>query len=289
MNHLHTHTISLGEDHIQIRLSKGFSSQLSEWSTPRHCNADYELHVLLDGSANMEVEEKFYSLSSSQAILIAPGKYHYPFVTAKSLRRFSISFTITGEQLLFQLQSVIDECYLFKVTPADLNLCETIYREYSTDTPYRTELLTALLSALIISMLRNVFQNKQNLPRHHTNRMMPEEESRIALIDAYFSTDYFQALHTAASPILKGEEALAKILHLSRRQLARVLKHYYGINFQQKLISARMDRAAWLLRTTDKRCDEIAALVGYSSESAFYQAFRSFFHSTPSQYRQSHL
>ena len=46
-----------------------------------------------------------------------------------------------------------------------------------------------------------------------------------------------------------------------------------------------MDRAAWLLRTSDKKIDEIAEAIGYASEAAFYQAFRKYFHITPKKYR----
>jgi len=288
MNHLYQHMITLGEDKVCVRLARLFPEQLSQWSTPRHCNADYELHLVLEGSADMEVEEQIYSLSSFQALLIAPGKYHYPTVTSRPFRRFSVSFTLAGTLLPALLQEAMEDCLLFEVSPAVCAACETIYREFACEDPYRCEMLTAHLTTLLITVLRTVNQQRQKNLQRHASRITPEEESRIALIDAYFSTDYFHGLHTASKEA-RGEEALAEALHLSRRQLARVLQQHYGMNFRQKLISARMDRAAWLLRTSDKRCDEIATLVGYSSESAFYQAFRTFFHTTPHKYRQRHL
>lgn len=84
-------------------------------------------------------------------------------------------------------------------------------------------------------------------------------------------------------------DALAAQLHLSRSQVGRVLKKLYGMTFREKLIRARMDQAAWLLRHTDRTVGEIAGEVGDLSESRFYQMFRSRFGMTPESYRSEKL
>ena len=108
----------------------------------------------------------------------------------------------------------------------------------------------------------------------------PEALSEIQFIISI--DDFFE--NNFAEPA--GEELLAKELNLSRRQLDRVLRKYYGMGYRQKLIRARMDHAAWLLRTTDWHISRIAAFVGYTSDSAFFQVFRSHFGITPSRYRK---
>ena len=82
-----------------------------------------------------------------------------------------------------------------------------------------------------------------------------------------------------------GAEKLAEQLHLSRRQLARVLQQTYGMGFREKLIRTRMDHASWLLRNTQLPVSHIVMKVGYASEAAFFQAFHSRFGTTPRQYR----
>ena len=83
-----------------------------------------------------------------------------------------------------------------------------------------------------------------------------------------------------------GEQVLAELLHVSRRQLVRILQEHYGMSFRQKLLCTRMDYAAWLLRTTDSPVSNICDRVGYSSEAAFFKTFRQHFGSTPNRYRK---
>ena len=87
-------------------------------------------------------------------------------------------------------------------------------------------------------------------------------------------------------PEKNGRAVLAEQLHLSKRQLDRILNAQYGMGFQEKLIQTRMDHAALLLRTTEQTVQDIIGAVGYNSVTAFYKAFRDAFSMTPQQYRQ---
>ena len=84
------------------------------------------------------------------------------------------------------------------------------------------------------------------------------------------------------------EEQLAEALHISKRQLARVLQEHYDMNFRQKLLVTRMDHAGWLLRTTEKSIGEICSIVGYNSETTFFKNFKNHYDVTPLQYRKQH-
>ena len=81
---------------------------------------------------------------------------------------------------------------------------------------------------------------------------------------------------------------LAVQMGMSPRQLVRVLQEQLGMTFRQKLLRARMDRAAWLLRTKDMPLEVIIGEVGYASASAFYQVFRKAFSMTPMKYREKY-
>jgi len=132
--------------------------------------------------------------------------------------------------------------------------------------------LKALASLLTISLLRNLQLIKNDKP---DNKCLNETE-RTAVIDTFFEHNF---------PLKNGCARLAEQLHLSTRQLNRYMKENYGMGFQEKLIQTRMDQTASLLRSTNKRVQDIMEMVGYNSITAFYKAFRNKFGMTPEQYR----
>lgn len=261
-----TFSIQLGNEHILTRLSTQFEHQRYQWDSFRHCNAEFELHIILEGNCRLEIDEHTLVLDPMQAIIIPPGCYHRPAVTSETIERFSLSFTLAHEVVTKHMNKP------FRI-PAELEpICKSVYHEYNLNSAYCNEMIHALLSKFFIILLRHLHVAETFINPKQT----PEDTQRIELIDNFFTENFAQ----------KGrEETLASKLHLSKRQLARVLQKYYGMGYHQKLISARMDHATWLLRTTTKQIGEIAELVGYTSEAAFYQIFKKQFGITPRQYR----
>ena len=80
--------LHLHEDFMQIRIASHFESQRYKWDTSRHCNAEYELHIILKGRIPIEVNETHLLLEAPQGILIAPGQYHVPSKTKEALERY---------------------------------------------------------------------------------------------------------------------------------------------------------------------------------------------------------
>ena len=55
--------IKFGKDELTVRLSVKKGQLLHHtWDTGYHCNADYELHVVLEGKCAVTVEDKSKSL-----------------------------------------------------------------------------------------------------------------------------------------------------------------------------------------------------------------------------------
>lgn len=268
----HTYELSLWQQTIMLRSSDGPRLTTYTWDTLRHSNADYELHIILGGSCSLDVEDHTYHLHKGQAVLLAPGCYHRPQTHPVGFERFTLNFTVSQGKLLLALQACLPLCQVLDLPDSIIALCRGVIYEGAAGNPFRQEMLQAMLTQLMVSVLRLL--KLSELPG--IQAPVPDEQDRTGIIDAFFER------HMADRA---GEDLLAKQLHLSKRQLARVLQKHYGMGFQQKLIYARMDRAAWLLRSTDKRVSEIAGSVGYSSEAAFYQIFRNRFGVTPQQYR----
>ena len=272
MKHLqYKHTLHLHSNTLQARIPKSFEHQRYHWNASRHCNAEYELHILLKGKIRVEVEQTHLLLEACQGILILPGQYHAPLEVCEAPEHFVLSFTLQSGALAEALQREISGFRVFTLSTDMLQECLAIWQECNIPSAYRNEKIHALLTSLMISVLR-----KLNLSPAVTPTPSTSEIDRADIIDNFFDEQLKDRL---------GAEHLAKQLYLSERQLNRVIYRLYGMTFQEKMTKAKMDRAAWLLRTTDKKIDEIAEDVGYASEAAFYVAFRKYFQITPQKYR----
>ena len=258
-------TLRMGEDDYHLR---------STWEVGRHCNADFEVHILLSGSCILEVDQQRFSFGTPSAVLIAPGVFHCSHKLTQNFERFSFSFTSPRQDFTKKLLEQLQTASICTFSPSAIALCRLILEEMSGESNFREDAIRALFTHLLVSLFRS---SNLELSSH----TVPTDASvwRTSIIDAFFS--FF--------PNSFGtEDELASMLNLSRRQLNRVLIQTYSIGFRQKMLRARMEYAGNLLRTTDKKAGQIGILVGYTAESSFYKAFQSYYNMTPQQYRDRH-
>lgn len=241
------------------------------WDTKRHCHATYEVHILLGGSCVFDVEDTTLQLTKGQALLIPPGQYHQTLQPKGEFARFTTLFS-PGTLLLRRLRQQYGKHIVFPVGETAQKLCNEIFFESAAGNSYKSERQQALLTLLLIELVRSLGLTEVG----RSTAQSQTDLHRIGYIDEFFEANF--ALN-------EGEELLANNMHLSKRQLSRVLQKHYGMGYRQKLICARMDHAAWLLRNSETPVFQIAQTVGYSSESAFFQVFRRHFQMTPQQYR----
>ena len=267
--------IDLGMDTMLLHMNEQQYRVRHVWDSPRHNNADYELHVILRGSCDLDVEDQSYPMREGSAAMIAPGQYHRPSQHPGDFERFSISFSLSEGLLLKTLRAAVPICQIFSLTAKNVALCRDIFYETAAGNPYRHEMMQAQLTQLLLASFRAMDLSAET----PFSKTAANNTERIRVIDIFFED------HLADKA---GEEALAAQLHLSRRQLSRVLKDCYGMGYREKLIRSRMDSAAWMLRCTDKRISQISSEVGYASEAAFYQVFRARYEMTPTEYRSRH-
>lgn len=80
---------------------------------------------------------------------------------------------------------------------------------------------------------------------------------------------------------------LAAVAGLSPAHFSREFRRVFGESPHQYLLTRRLERAAALLRNTDRPVTEICHLVGLSSLGSFTSSFRRIHGSSPTEYRSS--
>jgi AraC-like DNA-binding protein len=85
-----------------------------------------------------------------------------------------------------------------------------------------------------------------------------------------------------------GVDDMAAAAGLSRAHFSRAFRREFGESPHVYLLTRRLERAAALLRTTDRSVTEICFDVGLTSVGSFTTSFKRMFGATPSEYRAQH-
>jgi len=82
-----------------------------------------------------------------------------------------------------------------------------------------------------------------------------------------------------------GVDDLARAARLSRAHFSREFRRAFGESPHAYLLTRRLERAAALLRTTDRSVAEICFAVGLASVGSFTSSFTRAFGVSPTRYR----
>jgi AraC-like DNA-binding protein len=82
--------------------------------------------------------------------------------------------------------------------------------------------------------------------------------------------------------------ALARVAHLSPAHFSREFRRAFGETPHQYLVTRRLERAAALLRNTDRSIVEICLAVGLRSVGSFTTSFGRAYGLSPTAYRAAH-
>lgn len=246
----------------------------TKWQSNRHSNITFELHVILQGSCEIEVDDTPITLRTGQAAIIQPGVFHAALSNTEPFLRFTLGFFVQDPSLLSSAFPEGQPYIIFDTSEDMQQLCFSILRENDYPNPcFGQEMISVLLSQLWILIFRAILPEKA-----FSQNSTQASFSDIRTIELFFSGDSKQKKCT--------RRELAELLHCSERQVNRVLLQLYGMNFRQKKQQTRMDRAKFFLRNTDKKISEICSLVGYSDETTFYKAFKENCQMTPQEFRR---
>ena len=245
-----------------------------KWTAGHHCNAEYEVHIILSGNCEVMLNDTARFLCAPNAILICPKFFHSPNQVSDNFCRLSFNFTLENGPLADQL-SQVDGFSLCTLPPQAIAICQDVLTELTGEIPFREDALVALFMQLLVQLFRAVQMGQY----HPDSQDSASSSLRTATIDKFFSP----FPHSFGT-----QENLAQMLHMSRRHLNRILQQCYGMSFREKMLQSRMEAAGWLLMTTDKKISEIGTMVGYTAESSFFKTFRSYYKMTPQEYRKKH-
>lgn len=174
------------------------------------------------------------------------------------LRRFILS-CLTGENesgyLLFHIAGIL---------PIQ-NLIENMLYTLIEDVPNKRGIQQMTMGLLFAQLINHT----------ETIEVQSEEQNIVITVLRYIEEHYRYGNLTE----------IADMIGYDMTYLSRLIKQKTGRNYTDLIQEKRMSQAAWLLRNTDKRVDDIAVSVGYENVSYFHRLFQKTYEVSPKKYR----
>ena len=254
----------------------------------QHRHPGFEIHYVTNGRFRIQCDEGIWPVESGMMLMIPPGTYHNTLDTQTDGERISICFGIVkppGTKPGSKADR-FDRCF-DKNTPVLMDLknseCVPVLRKMEAllsgadEDPYRKDKMLALCCGLLLELAGQITNAKAK------QSVCPAREAEP---DADFVIDRFLGRNFMSNNAM---ERMAEELHVSTRQLRRIIKKCFGANYRQKLSETRIKIAVDMLCNTDMPIYAIAEELGYSSAANFSAFIKRCTQKTPSQIRKDRM
>ena len=152
------------------------------WNAGRHCNADFEVHILLSGSCMLEVGNQDIHFQTAKAMLIAPGTFHGPHNLSEDFERFCFSFMPTRQDFSQQLIDQVRTVAICSLPPEAISICRLILGELKEGLSYTEDAVRAFFTQLLVIIFR-----RTHLEFSGENIPVNTATWRTTIIDKFFS------------------------------------------------------------------------------------------------------
>lgn len=232
----------------------------------------YLIHVVLDGKGIYKVNNNEYHLKTGDGFLIYPDELiYYEADKDDPWEYIWVGFVGT------KVDDYISRTTLSKSNPVftlneSSNLIDSIYTVISA-TKVNTNKNLKILSALYDFFYVLLEEFPDNMENKKLSKQTYLEEA-LLFIQSNYQDDI-------------SVMDVANHLCIDRSYLHRIFKKYVNKSPQEYILGLKIEKAAFLLTTTNLRVGDISRSVGYNDTLLFSKTFKKFKGCTPSKYRKS--
>ncbi len=248
-----------------------------------HCHHYFEIHYVLQGSCSFLCEQTLVSLESGELLLIPAQMYHRKTYDSDGFQEMSIAVELSApvastnvsDSFFYDCFEQISQPLHFRPSTEMVQFLGQI-REYAqtTDSDFIVrEKLKISCNSFLLSLFTYLYQGQ----------CRADQGSYHSFPSQKYVINNFFAMHYMSNA---AKEALSQELHISTRQLHRIMQKTYGINYRQHLTRIRLKIAVGFLTGTSKSIADISDLMGYSSPANFSTFIKRATGKTPGQIRK---
>jgi len=258
-------------------------------STPQHTHVDYELCYVLQGTLEVGIERNFMPLQALQCIIIT-ANVERQYIGDENVEYFLMRFdNVLKNPVKKDYQ---ENAFFVRLNGAISNTCQ---KNIITD-QYNCNLLIAELerefrakkwaykiimgnicSSLLFLILRNL---DGKLFNNEDMQQYPDRWNMPVVIEKYIQQHFREGITV---------KDVAQTMHLSERQVQRLLAEYQGENFNDIVNGYRYREAKKLLQDANLSLEQVANLVGFQSSRSLYNLFEKYGQYSLSEYRKMYI
>lgn len=234
-------TISIGSKKHTAFLRDNFDAPYTQ-SKYLHNHKYPEMHLITGGNALFHIGNHMYEAKSGTILIVPPDVFHC-----------YLSKDETAQRAAFQIDCEINTFSVYHISP------DTILDFFNEIKKCKISQDYTKLSAYITLFCSYIYPKKEFSAQPLTDYGF--------LIQEFLSRNYGKDLHL---------RDLANALHLSERQVERLVIEHTKKPFKEALTEIRMNIAKQLLTSTEMPKNKIAEYVGYKSYAGFFKAMKKY-------------
>lgn len=253
-----------------------------DWQSIPHSHPFSELFYVVNGNGSFVAEGREFSVCKNDMVIINPHVEH----TEKSRDTSPLEYIVLGiDGLSFSfekmasapdavsVQSASGTAHKYNVQNTNVYAYLNIMLEEISSKEENYEAVCQnLLEVLLICMLRN-----GNLSIIQSSNTILSRE--CMQIKNYLDSNYSENITL---------DTLASITHMNKYYMAHAFTKYTGLSPINYLLQKRIQEGKSLLESTTYSIAQISAMLGFSSQSYFSQAFKKSTGTTPIQHRNEY-
>lgn len=257
-----------------------------------HWHDEVEFVLVTEGQVTIQIDTTEHELTAGQAIFITGGVIHaaykhdgraaslYAVVfhpgflssrTYDTLQQKYIDPILTGSLQLPPFIAGVSE---------DEQLILELLHELVTVHRHRPPAYELITKAALYRILSLLYTQAANSPTTTVPAAQPHKMERLKQALTYIHEHYQESIKL---------RELAATVNMSEEHFCRFFKQLVKKSPVEYVNYYRMQKAAMLLESTDKKILEVALLVGFDHLSYFITVFKSYAGVTPSQYRKRYF
>lgn len=241
-----------------------------KWRIKRHTHSSFEFHFIYSGGCTVTLDDDEFEVSAGEFYLTAPGVFHEQKGSGEEeMVEYSLNCDLTlSEDIPTEARYIYDiikdsPCRPYKDRYGVLDLFTLALQEaYYRNLGFfnHIQCLVTMLLACAARAMKGPDAPAYTIPVKNSR-----DDHRMDLIEKYIQDNL-------SGPISTKE--IARHLHLSEKQVYRIVSEKKGMSTKDLICSAKLSRSKALLRDTDLSIKQISDRLGFSSEYYFNQFFK---------------